>query len=111
MKSVCFFAERPISSHRRRPGPMAKIDPGLRREDGVPVHFASWWCAHRALGNPGAKVYFTDEKLVGCRIWFSTRATIAPFFSVSARLVLHSGSAWKAAHFFSRSASDSHLRK
>src|SRR5713101_7706823 len=55
--------------------------------------------------------YFTSEKLVGCRIWFSTRARIAPFFSVSARALIHSGSAWKAFHFFSRSASDSHFRK
>ena len=38
-------------------------------------------------------------------------ATIAPSFSVSARLVIHSWSDWKAAHFFSRSASDSQARK
>src|SRR5204863_305472 len=44
-------------------------------------------------------------------IEFSTRATIAPLFSVSARLVCHSGSAWNAFHFLSRSASDSHWSK
>ncbi len=43
-------------------------------------------------GSPG-EGYFTDEKLVGTRNEFSTRALIGPSFSVSARLEIHSGSA------------------
>jgi hypothetical protein len=39
---------------------------------------------------------------------FSTLAMIGPSRSDSARLACHSGSAMNAAHFFSRSASDSH---
>ena len=84
-----------------KPGPIAAMDTGFRRYDEVSS------CYLRLCGAD----YFTAEKLVGCRIEFSTRATIAPFFSVSARLVCHSGSAWNAFHFFSRSASDSHWSK
>ena len=51
--------------------------------------------------------HLTDENAVGTRNWLETLATIAPSFSVSARLACHSGSAAKAFHFFSRSASDS----
>jgi hypothetical protein len=51
--------------------------------------------------------HFTDENAVGIRNWLETLATMAPSFSVSARLACHSGSAAKAFHFFSRSASDS----
>jgi hypothetical protein len=55
--------------------------------------------------------YFTEEKLVGARNEFATRCTIGPFASVSARWRCHSGSAWKAFYFFSRSASDSHFTR
>ena len=51
--------------------------------------------------------YFTDENAVGARNWLETLATMAPSFSVSARSACHSGSAAKAFHFFSRSASES----
>ena len=40
-----------------------------------------------------------------------TFATIAPFFSVSARAFCHSGSAPNAFHFCSRSASEFHTTK
>jgi hypothetical protein len=68
------------------------VGPGFRRDCGVGGHF-------------------TDEKLVGCRKELTTFATIGPFFSVSARAACHSGSAWNAFHFFSRSASESNLRR
>jgi hypothetical protein len=42
---------------------------------------------------PCGEYYFIAEKLVGCRMQFSTRATIGPFFSVSALALIHSGSA------------------
>ena len=55
--------------------------------------------------------YFTAENAVGARMKFFTLATIAPFFSVSARALCQSVSAPNAAHFFSRSASDSQATK
>jgi hypothetical protein len=54
---------------------------------------------------PGAAAQRTEENAVGWRIWFSTRATMAPSRSVSARLASHSGSAAKAPQRVSRSAS------
>src|SRR5262249_27905967 len=54
----------------------------------------------------GISPYFTDEKVVGCRIVLVIDATISPFFSVSARPATHSGSAWKPAKRFARSSSD-----
>jgi hypothetical protein len=59
----------------------------------------------------GVGIYLIDENEVGARIKFFTLATIAPFASVFARALNQSGSAPKAAHFFSRSASDSQARK
>src|SRR5438270_616924 len=54
-----------------------------------------------------AEPHFTAEKLVGFRNWFENVCTSGPFFSVSPRFAIHSGSVENAAHFFSRSAIDS----
>ena len=68
--------------------------------------------AWETLGSLGSldPAYFTDENAVGVSSWTATLATIGPSFSVSARAEIHAGSAWKAAHFLSRSASDSQAR-
>jgi len=63
---------------------------------------------HDGLGKAG---YFTDENEVGANSVLVIEATIAPFFSVSARAFSQSGSAPNAPNFCSRSASDSHFRK
>ena len=55
--------------------------------------------------------YFTAENAVGVRIWLLKVATIGPSFSDSLRAASHSGSAMKAGHFASRSASDSHASR
>src|SRR5215204_614120 len=52
--------------------------------------------------------YLMEENGVGASSWLESGWTIGPPFSVSARLEIHSGSAMKAFHFCSRSASDSH---
>src|SRR5215208_7551758 len=82
------------------------------------VHAADKWipaCAGTtgcsSLCLCGEKTYFTDEKLVGARNELITLATIGPLASVPARAECHSGSAWKAFHFFSRSASESHFSR
>ena len=56
----------------------------------------------------GKASYFTEEKAVGTRISFRIVRTIGPLASVSARFFCHSVSAWKAFHFVSRSARESH---
>ena len=56
---------------------------------------------HRVAG------HFTAENAVGCRNMLLIEATIGPSFSLSARLVTHSGSVANLFHFCSRSASDS----
>ena len=70
----------------------------LGLNDPVPVQYLRW------IGNMAQGDF-------GVSIWTETLATIWPSFSVSARLACHSGSAAKAFHFFSRSASDSQARK
>ena len=60
---------------------------------------------------PWGEAHFTDENAVGTRNWLTMLPTIWPSSSVLARAEIHSGSLWKAAHFFSRSASDSQARK
>ena len=94
-------SSRPTS---RRHGQM-----GPRRQGRGPQGRMMTECApaRHEVGSPRSHRYLTDENAVGGRSWFETLATIAPSFSVSARLACHSGSAWKAFHFFSRSASDS----
>ena len=42
------------------------------------------------VADPAGGLYWTDEKLVGCRIVLVIEATIGPFFSVSARTPSHS---------------------
>src|SRR6201995_590988 len=54
-----------------------------------------------------SRCYFTDENLVGTSNWLTMLLTIWPLSSVLARAAIHSGSLWNAAHFLSRSASDS----
>jgi hypothetical protein len=71
--------------------------------------FPRGWETLGSLG-PLDPAYFTDENAVGVSSWTATLATIGPSFSVSARAEIHAGSAWKAAHFLSRSASDSQAR-
>ena len=101
-------------------------DLGADPQFGTPAEFAAYVADdYRQVGPPrqgggpqggvrtneraGAAVhrYFTDENAVGDQELVRDVGTIAPSFSVSARLACHSGSAAKAFHFFSRSASDS----
>jgi hypothetical protein len=66
---------------------------------------------HPSSASAQARDHFTDENAVGTSNWLTMLPTIWPSASVFARAAIQSGSAWKAAHFFSRSASDSQARK
>ena len=55
--------------------------------------------------------YFNFENFVGCKIWFEYEDTSGPSGSVAALALIHSGSAWNAFHFSSRSASEFHSSK
>src|SRR5262249_49878092 len=63
-----------------------------------------------ARGNAGMHPHLTEENAVGTRSWLTILPTIWPSASVLARAAIQSGSVWNAAHFFSRSASDSQAR-
>src|SRR3954447_24025687 len=89
--------------HSRDEGRINPIRPGLPEYQG---------CAQAPPRRPRAgSLYFTAEKAVGARIWLTMLPTIWPSASLSARPFIQSGSVMKAAHFFSRSASDSQARK
>ena len=62
----------------------------------------------RPAAGPTSRHQRTLENLVGANISFTMVLTIAPSFSVSVRLAIHSGSDWNAPHFCSRSARLSH---
>jgi hypothetical protein len=57
------------------------------------------------------RAHFTDENAVGVISMLLTLARMGPSRSLSARAAIQAGSAWKVAHFFSRSASDSQAMK
>src|SRR4030081_3327885 len=73
------------------------------------VHDMVETVGHREATSPLRKAgHFTDENEVGTSNCLTMLPTIWPSSSVLARAAIQSGSLWNAAHFFSRSASDSH---
>src|SRR3984893_68178 len=73
---------------------------------------AGWINPISCFGYQGcAAVHFTAENDVGTSSWLTILPTIWPSSSVLARAAIHSGSLWNAAHFFSRSASDSQAKR
>ena len=90
-----------------RPDPSVlpkRPDPNRARPRLRPI---SWLTPSSADG----RGHLTVENAVGCSIEFTILATIGPFDSVAARFSIHSGSAWNAVHFASRSAKLSHASK
>src|SRR3954471_8271107 len=96
----------------RAPGvPVARADgeagPAIKRRRRVEiadgVHDMVEPSGHPAV----VGLYFSAEKAVGTSNWLTILPMIWPSASELARADIQSGSAWKAVHFLSRSASDS----